>query len=444
MSSTTNLQAPRIIGDHESDVHDVDQDAPRLRKGAKSKYIIEEHPILDGIAKVVRTRHTGDVYHCFFYVKEEQKWLRKSLRTKILSEAIERGKDLVIETRAMLKVGMRIFSKTIGDAVQEYLDEKQAEADAGLITQGRVSTIKTTLTTWGTTFAGGAGKSIDSFDGIEWKRYYVWRRNQKSSVQDVTLVNERAMIASFYKFADQKRYITQKNMPIWDRSISKNRDVARRDAFTIDEYKRVCRVIRYLDKHGKNDEDKENRRFIRDFFLIASNTGLRFGELRKLKWSQVKIYKHKGEDGEELRMCELYLNKADTKNRKARIVQGMRGDVFDRIKEYSQWTKSGDYVFVNNTTGEQLERKHYYELWGELKKRSGLSDREKLTWYSCRHSYATFRLLYADGLDIFTLAKNMGTSVKFIEDHYGHVETAQKRKQLISRKLVDFIDVTED
>lgn len=442
MTGTKKVQVPEIIGDHENDSYNNDADAPKLRKGAKAKYIVEEHPILDGIAKVVRTRHTGNTYHCFFYVKEEKKWLRKSLKTKILSEAIEAGKDLVIETRALVRAGMRIFSKSFGEVVQEFLDEKQAEADAKIITQGRVSTIKTVLTTWATTFVGGAGKSIDAFDGIEWKKYYVWRRTQKSDVQDVTLANERSMITSFYKFADQKRYIMPRNMPVWDRAISKNKDVARRDAFTIDEYKRVCGVIRYLDKHGKTEADQSVRQFIRDFFLIASNTGLRFGELRRLKWGQVRIFKHKDESGKELRMCELHLSKEDTKNRKARVVQGMRGDVFERIKEYSQWTKAGDYVFVNNQTGEQLERKHYYELWDEIKKRAELADRNKLTWYSCRHTYATFRLLYADGLDIFTLAKNMGTSVKFIEDHYGHIETAQKRKQLVSKKGIEFLDVT--
>ncbi len=36
-----------------------------------------------------------------------------------------------------------------------------------------------------------------------------------------------------------------------------------------------------------------------------------------------------------------------------------------------------------------------------------------------RHTYATFRL--TEGIDVYFLAKQMGTSVKMIEDHYGHI-----------------------
>jgi len=37
--------------------------------------------------------------------------------------------------------------------------------------------------------------------------------------------------------------------------------------------------------------------------------------------------------------------------------------------------------------------------------------------YSFRHTYATFRLM--EGVDVYFLAKQMGTSVKMIEDFYG-------------------------
>ncbi|WP_438590801.1 hypothetical protein, partial [Klebsiella michiganensis] len=37
--------------------------------------------------------------------------------------------------------------------------------------------------------------------------------------------------------------------------------------------------------------------------------------------------------------------------------------------------------------------------------------------YSFRHTYATYRL--SEGVDVYLLAEQMGTSVKMIEDHYG-------------------------
>ena len=92
----------------------------------------------------------------------------------------------------------------------------------------------------------------------------------------------------------------------------------------------------------------------------------------------------------------------------------MRGDIFERIKEYSKHTKQTDYVFVDNETGDQLAKEVYYKLWAEMMQKAGLQDRDKLTWYSCRHTYATFRLLHSKDLDVFTLAKNMSFPRKFV------------------------------
>lgn len=432
-ASTTKLQQSSIIEVHDAAPPESASNSLtiKLRKGAKSKYIIEEHPILDGAGKVVRTRHTGDTYHCFFYVKHEKKWLRKSLHTKKLEEAKEAARKLMMLTLTRIELGEQIFTKTYQQVVDEHLQEKQEEADAGLITKGRVTTLRCSLN-WAVKFSGGSDKSITSMDGNDWKRYYVWRRNQKPDVKDVTLVNERSAISALFKFADQKRYIARRNMPIFDKSISKNRDVERRDALTQHEYSHLCSILRYFDKQGKNQKERDERNFIRDFFMISANTGIRFGEMRRLKWSQVTVLKQTDANG--VALCEIKLEKADTKNRKARVVQGMRGDFFERIREYSKYKSPSDYVFVDNESGEQLAKKVYYKLWHELLEKAGLQDREKLTWYSLRHSYATFRLLNAKDLDIFTLSKNMGTSVKFIEDHYGHLETAQKRKELVSKK----------
>ncbi len=47
-----------------------------------------------------------------------------------------------------------------------------------------------------------------------------------------------------------------------------------------------------------------------------------------------------------------------------------------------------------------------------------------------QHTYATFRL--AEGVDVYFLADQMGTSVKMIEEHYGHVNTV-KHADLVSR-----------
>ena len=65
---------------------------------------------------------------------------------------------------------------------------------------------------------------------------------------------------------------------------------------------------------------------------------------------------------------------------------------------------------------------------------------EKRTIYSLRHTYATFQL--QDGVNHYALARNMGTSVKMLEQFYGHVanramasELTKSRKRKVGAKM---------
>ena len=55
------------------------------------------------------------------------------------------------------------------------------------------------------------------------------------------------------------------------------------------------------------------------------------------------------------------------------------------------------------------------------------------TLYSLRHTYATTALLH--GLTELEVARNMGTSVAYIEKHYSHVKNTQRAAQLSSIAL---------
>ncbi len=59
-----------------------------------------------------------------------------------------------------------------------------------------------------------------------------------------------------------------------------------------------------------------------------------------------------------------------------------------------------------------------------------LSQKHAIT--SLRHTYATIRL--EEGTAIEALAKNMGTSVRMIEQHYGHVRTRDQREELTKQR----------
>ena len=42
------------------------------------------------------------------------------------------------------------------------------------------------------------------------------------------------------------------------------------------------------------------------------------------------------------------------------------------------------------------------------------------TYYTLRHTFISYRLMYGN-VNVFTLGKLVGTGIKYIQDHYGHL-----------------------
>ena len=99
-------------------------------------------------------------------------------------------------------------------------------------------------------------------------------------------------------------------------------------------------------QYTKNvDDEKElyRRKIIRDFILISSNTGLRFGECRFLKWHNIEIVKGKN----KYPNVHIRVPAEISKVKRDRTAVGMRGDLFKRIKSYSMDTHPSDYIFTD-------------------------------------------------------------------------------------------------
>ena len=60
------------------------------------------------------------------------------------------------------------------------------------------------------------------------------------------------------------------------------------------------------------------------------------------------------------------------------------------------------------------------------------SHKDRIRVYSLRHTYATFCL--QEGVNHYVLARNMGTSVKMLEQHYGHTSNRAMADELTKHK----------
>jgi hypothetical protein len=79
---------------------------------SETKSYTEQHPILDGAAMIYRTPASGDVWQFRTWIASEKKNVRKTLKTRDLVSAIERGKNLYFEYQYNVRSGKKIFGLT--------------------------------------------------------------------------------------------------------------------------------------------------------------------------------------------------------------------------------------------------------------------------------------------------------------------------------------------
>ena len=167
-----------------------------------------------------------------------------------------------------------------------------------------------------------------------------------------------------------------------------------------------------------------------NYVLILANTGIRVGEARGLRWRDIES--EPASDPSEADIIVHVKGKTGSREVVARTpeVQAYFNRIWElRCEELGDKKPSKeDLVFCHrNGTAIHSFKKGFMTLITEAgveKDREG----EKRTIYSLRHTYATFRL--QEGVNHFVLARNMGTSVKMLEQFYGHTSNCAMASEL--------------
>jgi integrase len=384
------------------------------------KYQLNQINLYGGDVKLFTTHKSNGIWYVKIYIHDEKRYFQKSLRTRDEDLARRLAEDEYISVKASRITGQKIFKVALHAIIDEWLVEQRKTVGISK-TLGRYQAI-VSQTNWLKTFIKDPNYKIEDIQPSLFVDYYGWRKSKRSEVVNSTLVNEKATINAIFKFAIRKGYLSvifQAEFPPLLKSSNK------REALTVEEYRKIYRYMRTKEFLDERDTLKV-RHFIRDFTMLLANTGLRFGEARRLKWKHCKVVRGKDE---KKKLSEISLSAEMTKNRKARVVQGMRGDVLERIKSYSNYTKPNDFVFVDNNSGNELSRDYYYRAWKFMLNNTGLDMGVKeITYYNLRHTYATWRL-YA-GVSSRALCENLGTGLKYLEEHYGQMQTKMMRDSL--------------
>lgn len=266
--------------------------------------------------------------------------------------------------------------------------------------------------------------------------------NIKKKFEYGTAKAEASLINQFFAwcYADKQSFTTKiyKIKPSDAFSKDELNKNNRRDNFTKDEWKKITLNLgNYVNGRGifKNKNDNSlharQRKNLRLYIMFLASTGVRVGEAKYLRWKDVAY-------DEENEVGKFNIAAKTSKTRKQRFTLSHSNHIYNELIEWKKETEFADdndlVFYTKDKNGNQkicdvsVSFKTFLTKIDLLKG----SDNKNRTLYSLRHSYATMRL--EDGAEVYNVAKNIGTSVKMIEQHYGHVQISNIGKDLNKRK----------
>ena len=383
-------------------------------------------------------------YYCRVKVPNADRYKTVSLKTADVNAARTLAWDQDGEVRYAIKHNVALFNRSFAQVAKEYFVEAQARQQRGEIGLDRVNGIKTIINKHLNPYLGTT--QIHLVGPESWEGYPQWRRDtgeglirpklvdgkpvmrkdkdgndkQVCRVSDSSIRFEMAIFGAIMSFAAKKRYIA-----ISDRFAARPKlKIERRDEFTLEEYRALHTRARKWVTGASNPSSRWYRDIVYHFMLVMTNTGMRPSEARNLRWRD--IAQAKDRDGREI--VALFVQ-GKGKQRKL-VAPKSVGDYLERIRVIAKATGPDDRVFTN-IAGKPTSTL-YKHLVKEMLKDAGLHDGPNgipRSTYSFRHTYATFRL--SEGIDVYFLAEQMGTSVQMIEDHYGHVNTIKHADRVL-------------
>ena len=174
------------------------------------------------------------------------------------------------------------------------------------------------------------------------------------------------------------------------------------------------------EKNCKNEVELTWRKLTQMFVLVATNSGLRVGEQKQLRWKDVQIEMHKDKESKTVKLARIIVRAATSKVRKGRTLLCRNGQYFERIEEIFGKRSAEDLVF--SMDGKRIINlktlNKYFRAMLEAAEIRDVVGRG-IVLYSLRHFMITQRIMA--GLGYRAIADMCGTSVTIIEKTYWHL-----------------------
>ena len=387
------------------------------------RFELNQRTYRDGhIVLYTRPNIKNPKWQCRISVPNAPGYLRRSTGFADEFEARRFAEELYDELRAEVRRGGTLRRSTFESAFAQFEPRYRNEAAS----ERRYNEIIETIERYGLPFF--RGKTLDSINNALMQEFIEWRQKNKKRVSPskATINKDLGCLKAFFGWAYRNAFLSR---PIeFDKPKTKQK---RRTHFDARDWAKLIRFLREWLKEagtGKGGGKVRERVLLTNYILILANTGIRVGEARKLRWRDIAFDK----DGAGSPIVVVNV-KGKTGEREVIARNFAVKDYFDRIQssrenEVGRTVKPDEFVFCSRQ-GKPIGS--FKKGFQNLVAKAGVeydSYGERRTIYSLRHTYATFRL--REGTHHFHLAQNMGTSVKMLEEFYGHVRSRDVAEEL--------------
>jgi integrase len=403
-------------------------------------FLIDTQELKPGLVIFRRADVKHRNWYCRIKLPREDRYKTVSLKTADIDAAKEKAFDQDVDVRFRIKHDVPIFNRPFSQIAKDYVELQKLRVEAGQIAPHRVRVVESVVRAQLNPYMGSLQINLIGRD--KWLNFPLWRqktwrekvereneerktqgkqpKERRARVSDASIRSEMEVFRSIMAYAASKKYIPDIQMFKGKLPLDK----VRREEFTPEEYRKLHTFARGWMKKARTPVQTWYRTIAYNFVLVMCNTGMRPTEAKNLLWRDVAIR----EDSQGRKFVVLHVRGKD-KFRQL-VAASNVADYLERIRAIAKTTAPDSFVFT--TAQGKRAGLLYRSLIEDLLTESGLrlsSSGSRRSTYCFRHTYATFRL--SEGVDVYFLSKQMGTSVKMIEDHYGHINPVKNAERIL-------------
>jgi integrase len=406
-------------------------------------FLVDTQELKPGLVIFRRADVKHRNWYCRVKLPNEDRYKTVSLKTADVDAAKERAFDQDADVRFRIKHEVPIFNHPFSKIAKDYVERQKQRVEAGEIAPHRVRVVESVIRAQLNPYIGPNQITLIGKD--RWASYPAWRqrtwrekvereneeltkrgkslKERQARVSNASIRSEMEVFRAIMRFAANKKHIPESHVFTDPIPVDK----VQREEFTPEEYRKLHTFARGWIKKARTTRQTWYYTVAYNFILIMCNTGMRPTEAKNLRWRDVAIRTDKHDR-------KFVVLKVHGKKKYRDLVAASNvADYLERVRTLSKAAKPDDFVFTtfDGKRARTLYRIPLETLLTESSLRVSSSGSRRST-YCYRHTYAYFRL--TEGVDVYFLARQMGTSVKMIEDHYGHINPV-KNADLILQGL---------